>query len=348
MKRIIVYILMAGLITLFACEKDETRVYLKSDPAGPVAVSPGDLILSMNDSAKDINIKWRAANFGFDAMINYSVQLDKASNSFNSPVTIATVSSDTMVVINTYNLDNTLRSNNFDTVSTASQLRIMAILKGVGDAYAYADTVYSEPVDLNVKSFEIIINYPKLYVPGDYNGWSFTNTIASVKSNDKYEGYIFIPASGTLKFTSVPAWEQFDTYGDADESGTSGTLVNDWGNNIVVADSGYYKINVDVNALTYHFLNTDWAITGDFNGWSDTPMEYNVEEDIWTITSDLTAGGLKFKLNGDPDWTLDYGDDGADGKLNQGGANISVPSDGNYTVILDLSKPIYTYKLIEN
>lgn len=339
---------MAGLITLFACKKDETKVYLKSDPVAPVAVSPGDLILSMDDSAKDVTFKWSSANFGFDAMIKYTVQLDKASNSFSSPVTIATSSSDTFAVVNTYSLDNTLRSNNFDTTETSSQIIVMAILKGVGDAFAFADTVFSEPVNLTVKAFEIVINYPKLYVPGDYNGWAFTNTIASVKSNDKYEGYLYFPNAGSIKFTSVPAWEQANTYGDADPGGTSGTLVNDWGDNIVIPDSGYYKVNVDVNALTYKLLNTDWAVTGDFNGWSDTPMEYDPIEDIWSVTMDLTAGGLKFKLNGDPNWTLDYGDDGADGKLDQGGANIDVPADGNYTVILDLSKPIYTYKLIKN
>ena len=331
---------------MFSCNKDETKVYLKSNPSSLSLMSPGDIVLTQADSANNLSFNWTSADFGFPAMINYALQIDKKANGFSNPINIATTTSDTTAEINVYTLDNTLRSNEYDTIATAVQMRVMAVLKGTGDAYAYTDTVYSQPVDINVTAFEIIINYPKLFVPGDYNGWTFVNTIASVKSNDKYEGYIFIHAPGSIKFTKIAEWDQYSTYGDADASGTSGTLVNDWGNNIYVADSGYYKINVDVNALTYFLLNTDWSISGDFNGWGDTQMQYDRNADVWIVTTDLTAGGLKFKLTGS--WSLNYGDDGADGKLDPNGANISIASDGNYTVTLDLSKPIYTYKIVAN
>ncbi len=348
MRRLIAFITIIGLIAMFSCKKDETKVFIKANPTSSALTNPGDIVLTLADSANNITFKWTSADFGFPAMVNYSLQIDKKSNAFSNPLNIATITSDTTAMVNSYALDNMLRSNEYDTVATASQMRVMAILKGTGDAYAYTDTVYSEPVDLNITPFDIVINYPKLYVPGDYNGWTFVNSIASVKSNDKYEGYIFMHTSGTIKFTKIAGWEQFSTYGDADASGTSGTLVNDWGNNIYVADSGYYKINVDVNALTYYLQNTDWAIAGDFNGWADTPMQYNRAEDVWTVTMDMTAGGLKFKLNGDSSWSINYGDTGADGKLDQGGDNISIPSDGNYTITLDLSKPVYTYKIVKN
>jgi hypothetical protein len=43
---------------------------------------------------------------------------------------------------------------------------------------------------------------------------------------------------------------------------------------------------------------------------------------------------------------LNLGDNDADGNLQFGGANISVPEDGNYTITLDLSNPrAYTHTL---
>jgi hypothetical protein len=56
----------------------------------------------------------------------------------------------------------------------------------------------------------------------------------------------------------------------------------------------------------------------------------------------LKDGSIKFRNN--DAWTLEYGDNGADGVLDAGGANIAAKA-GNYSIILDLSnskKPVYT------
>ena len=75
-------------------------------------------------------------------------------------------------------------------------------------------------------------------------------------------------------------------------------------------------------------------------------MAYDPDTKVWTATMELTAGYIKFRANGS--WTLNYGDNGGNGILEQEGADIQVFDAGNYTVILTLSTPVYTYNLIRN
>jgi hypothetical protein len=49
------------------------------------------------------------------------------------------------------------------------------------------------------------------------------------------------------------------------------------------------------------------------------------------------------------DWGVNYGDDGANGSLEAGGANIAVGTAGIYNVKLDFRNPASpTYTLIKN
>ncbi len=184
--------------------------------------------------------------------------------------------------------------------------------------------------------------YPVVYCPGSYQGWDPTNTttvIASKASDSKYEGYLYMASSNQqFKFCTTPSWDH--NYG-----GTNGTLVPN-GDNISLADPGYYKVNIDTAALTYSVTKTTWAVIGDATpgGWSnDTPMAYDATSNTWTITVDLVPGGLKFRANGG--WDLNYGDDGANGTLEEGGANIAVPEAGTYLITMKLGIPDYTYIL---
>ena len=67
-----------------------------------------------------------------------------------------------------------------------------------------------------------------------------------------------------------------------------------------------------------------------------------------TITLNLTAGEMKFRAN--DAWDINFGDDGANGSLEYGGANIAIASAGNYTITLDLKGGggKYTYTVKKN
>jgi hypothetical protein len=194
--------------------------------------------------------------------------------------------------------------------------------------------------------------YPVLYMPGSYQtgmgaaaNWDPANTttvIKSVLSDGNYEGYLYFADAGALfKICDGPDWTT--NYGD---DGADGTLDLN-GANIVVATAGYYKVNVDFNAKTYTLLKTDWGIIGSAPApydWSaDQDMTYDAANGVWTIIAELHAG--EFKFRGNHDWSLNYGDNGADGILEAGGSNIAIPSQRKYKITLKLGAPDYTYTI---
>jgi hypothetical protein len=76
-------------------------------------------------------------------------------------------------------------------------------------------------------------------------------------------------------------------------------------------------------------------------------MTFDKATNLWTITVAL-VGGQEIKFRANDAWTLNYGDDGANGVLDEGGANIAIAESGTYLVTLDLSKSrAYTYSIVK-
>ena len=100
MKKRIAYIAILCFITFFACKKDETKVTTSENPSISVLSNPGNLILAKVDSAHILTFKWAPANFGFNAVVNYSLEIDHAANNFSKPITIGSTIHDTAFAIN--------------------------------------------------------------------------------------------------------------------------------------------------------------------------------------------------------------------------------------------------------
>lgn len=201
-------------------------------------------------------------------------------------------------------------------------------------------------------------DYPVLYVPGNYQGasgygadWAPENPLvaklASVNSDGVYEGYIwFANTNVEFKLNKVAGWEEANTNGDSDPSGTTGNLqIGAWGgNNIKVAESGFYRVTANFNTAKYTVTKTDWGLIGDATpgGWStDTNMEFDPETKEWSLIVELGTGAIKFRAN--DDWPINLGDNGADGKLEYDGGNISITEPGKYMIKLFVGTPDYTY-----
>ena len=61
----------------------------------------------------------------------------------------------------------------------------------------------------------------------------------------------------------------------------------------------------------------------------------------------LSDGEVKFRAN--DGWDINFGDDGANGSLEYGGANIAIASAGNYTITMDLHEAArYKYTIKKN
>jgi hypothetical protein len=355
----LLFILISILVIVLGCEKEEERAVVGTFTA-PALSTPSTVTWILTEAEEDctlVTFHWTAADFGFLAATNYTVQIDFASNNFSTPATLG-ITNKLELTISVGDLNNKLIiAGAIADLAQDFSVRISAVV------HEDVDTLYSPAVAVHITPFEKIVEYAKLYVPGSYQNewnpdwpeWDVTNLntcVYSVKDNGKYEGYLYFNEATTyFKFTKVQAWEQTNTLGDADAGGQSGTLLlNDWGNNIMVTTgAGYYLVKADINAATYSTTLTDWGLIGSATpgGWdSDQNMAYDPVNDVWTITLDLVAGDIKFRAN--DDWVINYGDDTGAGKLSQDAANIPIGAAGNYTITLDLSGAIYRYSVENN
>ena len=100
---------------------------------------------------------------------------------------------------------------------------------------------------------------------------------------------------------------------------------------------------VDIDAINSALgTQSDWGLVGSAtpNGWNGPDVEmYQTGSQEFSICVELGSGELKFRFN--EDWGNNFGDNGDDGTLEAGGANIAI-SAGTYFIVMDLSSGTYS------
>lgn len=339
---------LAAVLFFSACtEKDKEPILLPG--AAPSITTPsGGTSFTLADSTSDNIISvftWTAADFGFDAGVNYTLELDKAGNNFADAVTVGSINGLSLSGITQEKINNILLTKDLPGEEDANvEFRVVAKLS----SDASLPTLTSQPITVKIRPYTVNIVYPQLQVPGSYQGWDPSNNntvIFSVRSDEKYEGYIYYNDGGAkYKFTKGPSWDT--NWGDND---ANGTLEPGGADMALPSGAGVYKLNADLNALTHSAVRTDWGLIGSAtpNGWdSDQNLTYDEATNKWTITLNLVAGEIKFRAN--DAWDINFGDTGANKKLEYGGDNIVVAEAGNYTIELNLGAAVYTYKITKN
>ncbi len=354
MKKIKLTLFIAVLGLLFvSCDRDITEPVISSNPGKPsVADLSFTLPFTMTNADSLMTFSWAAADFGFASSTSYAVQLSSKSDFSSNVATLFT----------TQKLKGTAKVGDINALILSWNFAIgtpVTVYYRISTAVSPSvATVYSETKSKSLTPYDAVINYPMVYVPGAYQGWSpdkepgkdGTGRLYSYGFNSQYAGIIRIKdgtnAASSFKITSAPDWSHTNWGGTLTKTGNNyaGTLDPNGGDFSVSA--GTYAIAVDVNAKTITLTKTDdWGIIGSATpkGWdADTDMFYNGQRKMWEITANFVAGAFKFRAN--DAWDLNYGDTGADGTLNAGGTDISMATAGNYTIRFSLEKLTYTIK----
>lgn len=365
MKKTFYKIMVAlAAVTLFAaCKKEAELTYLDVVPfpaalkasAGSVSLTPAN-----NDSSV-ITFSWPAVTFKIKAPVTYTLQLDLPADTIGSTAW----SKSLKIEVGKDVLAKSFKGADLNAIALTSLGLVKDSMSTlVARVTATLDRpVYSNSVAFAVRPFKTA-TLNVLYVPGDYQGWNpaAASKIAEPASRPgMYEGFIYIAAGGSYEFKMTPQADWTPTaYGDA--TGTSGNIIvaNFAGGNMKVSAGGYYELTANLNTNKWTATKTTWSIIGDATpgGWGgDTPMTYDAVNQVWKVTANMLAGG-SFKFRANNAWVIDFGVDNT-GKLvyadnpffgyTPGLNNLSVPSDGNYTITLDLHNPgNYTYILRKN
>ncbi|NBB20739.1 SusF/SusE family outer membrane protein [Runella sp. CRIBMP] len=319
------------LTTLNSCEKDEIKAVINSGAVPVVTLSASSVVLTKENADKDaLTISWAKPDYGFNAPAAYTILIDKKGGDFSNATAITT-GAELKKTFKTSELNPILLKLGLK-VATAGDVdvKVQSFLGGStnlnSSVVSLKATPYLDKLDLSTN----------LGVVGSAaNNWGATPDLPFYKTDKSnvYVAYVTL-TDGEIKFRENNKW-------DVNYGGTNGTLVKG-GDNIVVK-AGSYKITVDFEALKYTVEKFSWGIVGSAtpNGWSapDVPFFYDPSSDQWRSIATLKDGEIKVRQN--EDWTVNYGDKGADGTLEVGGDNIVVKA-GTYLVTVDFKTLKYT------
>lgn len=321
-------------LAFFACEKEGEEVVVRPTTAPVLEASQTSAVLmEENEEQEVLALSWTTADYGYQAAVKYVLQIDSTGGAFADPLNIE-LGNDSARTFSVEVLN-----------STALKLGLLPDQEGqlsfriLSTVSALVDPLMSETVVFTVTPYSTFIEPAFIYVPGAYQGWKpeTAESLISVEDNGIYEGFITFPNAESLMFKFTPERDWSMDYG---QGATEGTLAEK-GSDLSVTEPGTYKIMVNLNTMTWEATPYSWGVIGDATpgGWdADTDLIFDSEERVWKLTTDLTAGNIKFRLN--DDWGVNFGDDDtSNDALNPNGKDIPITEAGNYEIVLNLQDP---------
>lgn len=357
-------LLLIAFVTLWSsCKKDEYKATAKPGDALTLTttVASTSVLLQANAANNAGAFSWNKADFGYDAAVTYTLQLSKAGTNF-APATTSNVDMGSLQS-KAFKIGE-LNASLLNAIPFGSVQQVEARVRAT--VSSSVPPVYSNTINLTVTAYRdiIIYNFPQaLWVAGNFQGWNpgngpkIVDKLASGTTGNNYEGYInFTDPSPQFKIVKGNDW----SFGDYGNCGGPGSIASPCGTNFSLIDgAGVYRLRANTVNNTWSVVKiTTWGIigsgtTGSDAGWNASiPMTFNPSDGTWSITVDLPiiAGKDEIKFRANNDWGINMGDNApADNKPEYDGANIKVPSAGNYTITLDLGVAgNYAYNLKKN
>ncbi len=336
-------------LALMSCEKDEEMVFVNEQGTAPVlTASKSNVVLTENQATTEaIVLSWTASDFGYDAAVNYVLQIDIKGNAFKSPMEVAIGSA----------LSKTFTVNELNTL--LNKLPITAFKENQIEARVKATISPSiAPVFSAVKGFVAVPYlkeppYKTVYMVGAAvdAGWNEKNPIAMLRDpNDLFKfTYTGKFRADHFKFLGQPGkWAPMwgagpnntllfrETEGDADVP------------TIQIATEGYYTVTIDLRNNTYSVTPYDASskptysslgIIGTFTNWStDVLMNKTAfNPHYWTVEYTFAEeANMKIRVAGD--WGKNWGAQaGAEERLynKAGGEDIKKIAPGTYLIIFN-------------
>ena len=370
MKKISIFILAVGLFSLFSCEKDEKVVLEYFNPAQIQTPAAGStyVLLEVNKESTLFSFTWSAATYNLTNVLKptYTLEMDTAGNNFAKPI-VLTTTQDYSFSITVGAMNDFILGVFKGTGGQAGsfQFRVLASLAATNPA----TNNVSEVITLGITPYESVVLIPPIYLLGDGTsaGWDNSKALEMVHIGDGGQFAIVehLTTGKMIKFiANLGAWApQWGT----DAAGTSET------GNLVYrpteaepdppaipspAVEGDYRIVADTANLVYEVKLTSSQVylvgDGCSAGWEPANgiAFTKVSPGIYTLTTDLLAGNLKF-LETTAGWAPQWGTD-AGGTANSGNLvyrpdesvtdppSIPTPGAGTYTIDLNLATLKYT------
>ena len=317
--------MLVGTIFLSSCEDDDKSPVLTDiNPSTLNSIPLQSAVLTEPGKGQDpllCTFTWSATQFFLDGSdvytsagkVDYALEVAKAGDEFaNAHILASTANLRADIMVK--ELNNFLISKleavpyeNFD-----AEFRIVTTY-GEG----LPKTEYStNTLKMSITPYKPAEEMPRIYLIGDMNGWSNTNTDFRMfrnSSSDEDKEYVYIgriAANTYYKFIPESSLGSWKVYYD----GGNGTIIlgESEGGAFHNALEGYKKITIDIEAMTVDIEDyditgaTDYAqvwLAGAFNGWPEGGTDLGkltktaYDPHVWTATLDLETVEYGVKFN---------------------------------------------------
>lgn len=370
MKKIFLLLSMVAIAAV-GCKTDNSdHPHIDTKAASAPVVTPAlQNVITLTKATGDSKVafNWEAADYGFKAAIKYIVQMDKGDGTFEKPIDVATVDGTTASIkASAFNamIVNQLKLDPDATVTV--KIRIASFISD------RIERIYSDEVEYYVNTYQALIIYPSLGVPGNYKAgaggenWAPENPetrLWATNFDGKYESFIMMetdtPGKGlTFKFVDGIKWGDPEFVCPApvlDGDTYTAEFVEGMGGDISGVANGFYHIKVDASA-TPKTLSMKSITSVGLTGACTTPewsndnaveLTYNFATYAWEAEVDLKAGNGEFLILLNKSWDIKYGKGNENGTLKAGGDNAVGPTDGGkYKIIVHLNTTFPTFEYI--
>lgn len=348
------------VLALVACTKDDSAnvIFNPADAKSGNLATPAAIILADATKGNDLPaFTWTKSDFGFNAAVNYVIEIALEGSNFTKSRIIGAVSNNNLIV-KQQELQSALEKLGV-ILGTKANIE-MRVKSQVVDQL---NPIVSNVVKFNVTTFKPAEKqYPRVWIIGDYCGWNHSKSqfLYDINEDGKYfEGWIAFngKAQNGFKITYTGGWNG-DDIGSNDAAVIGNKIKVEPGSDIKLFNGiiMYLKLdNRDKNNRTLESVKTLSRIgligSATPNEWNspDTELLFNENTNKFEAVVTLKDGEIKFRA--DNDWGLNWGKfDASEGKnpdqLNPNGGNIQV-SAGKYKVVFSLNKVVPTYELIQ-
>lgn len=323
--KILKHILSAAalLVLAAACNHDPDELVL---PESDLSISrPNKVVVNGLTIDEDFTLVWSAVRFAAPGAVEYTVDVRSA---FTDLPAGAQMHDD-------YTMLGTTQATHF-TCKNSELFAAVGISRTGNYDLEFCITATSASGEIKRKSVVVPFEYSKvtyLWVPGDYQDWSFSGKISRLLQGDDniFRGFVQLPEGGEFKFTSQPDFDAGTNYGPGDEEGvlnTEGSAGN------LSAAAGLYYVEVDVEALTYVMLPLESvSLIGEGVGsWEeDVEMIYDAAARTWVGFADAVAG-KEYKIRFNKMWDIEVGDATYNCSLGGSAADLQIASNDNLAV----------------
>lgn len=342
MKNLFKILAVAFIGILFAsCEKDEDQAILTETTQSKISSDKTTIVLDKNQLDEvAVSFTWVKSAFSLPVVATQQIELGIKGKNFKESKLLDVVNLTSSI---TNKQLNALVLGLGGTANVTNEIEVR-LKTAVGGA-----SFYSNVLTLAITPYILgpTYNYTDLYLIGDATAAAWDNTVANTKFYPlqktvtaglySYTGYF---AQGGFKMITTPgSWDpQYGMGGSVGTLSTSGSS-----GNISITTSGYYKLIVNINTLTYTLTSipnptltyTKVSMIGDASGdWNtDLDLEKSAfDPHIW-VKKNVTLNSGEFKFRADHDWGTSWGvAQEFFGVASIGGANIPLSTAFNYDV----------------